>query len=164
MGILNYTTTVPAVRSATEIGHRLAKHGASQVTTRYATNPNGATQPVAVSFSIATEYGPRNFDLPANVDGVYRALRRDRSVPPRYTNPEQAERVAWRILKDWVEAQLALIQAGLARLDEVLLPYMVTHTGRTLAVEYRESAGLRQAIEAAPGRTDNQPIEGVTTS
>lgn len=115
------------------------------VSTRY-----DAGRPVAIAFSIDTEFGPRNFDLPVNTEGVFKAMQRDRSVPPRYTNRAQAERVAWRILKDWVEAQLALIEAGMSKLDEVMLPYMMTNRGRTLAVEYRESAGLRQAIEAAP--------------
>lgn len=146
MPILNYTTTVPATRSATEITTRLAKHGARMVSTRY-----DAGTPVAVAFTIDTEFGPRGFDLPANVDGVYKAISRYESgVPPRYRNRPQAERISWRILKDWIEAQLALIEAGLSSLDTVMLPYMVTATGRTLAVEYRESAGIRKAIEAAP--------------
>jgi hypothetical protein len=40
--------------------------------------------------------------------------------------------VAWRIIKDWTEAQLALVQAGVAELAEVFLPY-ATHpqTGQT---------------------------------
>ena len=145
MGILNYSTTVPSHRSAGEIAGRLAKHGALAVTTRYAVGQ--AAQPAAIAFSINTEYGPRSFDLPANPDGVYKAMNRDRSVPPRYRSRDQADRVAWRILKDWVEAQLALIEAGLSTLDTVMLPYMVTATGRTLAMEYRESVGMRKAIE-----------------
>ena len=147
MGILNYTTTVASARSSAEIVARLAKHGALEVTTRY-----GDGAPVAVAFSMDTEYGMRHFELPTNPEGVYKAMSRDRSVPPRYRNREQADRVAWRILKDWTEAQLAIIEAGLARLDTVMLPYMVTNTGRTLAVEYRESVGFRRAIEAAPER------------
>lgn len=152
MAILNYTTTVPVLRTAGEITTRLAKHGARQVTTRY-----DNAQPAAIGFSIDTEFGLRGFDLPANPDGVYKALTRDREVPPRYKTRQQADRVAWRILKDWVEAQLALIEAGLATLDTVMLPYMITNSGRTLAVEYRESAGLRRAINPPPAPTQEPP-------
>ena len=44
---------------------------------------------------------------------------------------EHAERVAWRIVKDWLEAQLAMIEADLVGLDEVLLPFLMSG-GRSL--------------------------------
>ncbi|WP_189339127.1 hypothetical protein [Williamsia muralis] len=31
-------------------------------------------------------------------------------MSPKYQTPEHALRVAWRITKDWVEAQLAIIE------------------------------------------------------
>lgn len=47
------------------------------------------------------------------------------------------ERVAWRIVKDWVEAQMALIESGLAELPEVFLPYAVKPDGRTVYDEFK---------------------------
>jgi len=44
---------------------------------------------------------------------------------------EQAYRVAWRNILDWVEAQMALIEIEMAKLEEVFLPYMVDRNGRT---------------------------------
>ena len=38
---------------------------------------------------------------------------------------QQATRVAWRILKDWIEAQLALLDTGMVELEEIFLPYML---------------------------------------
>lgn len=40
-------------------------------------------------------------------------------------------RTSWRIIKDWVEAQMAITEAGLADVAEVFLPYAITK-GTTL--------------------------------
>lgn len=44
---------------------------------------------------------------------------------------EQAERVAWRILKDWVEAQMALLDIEMVKLQEIFLPYIELN-GKTI--------------------------------
>lgn len=36
---------------------------------------------------------------------------------------EKAERVAWRQLLRWVQAQVAMIQTGMVKSEEVFLPY-----------------------------------------
>jgi hypothetical protein len=47
---------------------------------------------------------------------------------------EQAERVAWRQLLRWVQAQLAMIDTGMVRTEEVFMPYIVVNaaTNQTL--------------------------------
>jgi hypothetical protein len=52
---------------------------------------------------------------------------------------EQARRVAWRITLSWLEAQLALIQAGLATLDQVFLPFCQDPAGVTLYERMRQA-------------------------
>ena len=46
------------------------------------------------------------------------------------TSPEsrrqQAIRTSWRILKDWVEAQMALLETDMVTMDEIFLPYMLS--------------------------------------
>ena len=42
-----------------------------------------------------------------------------------------ASRVAWRILKDWVKAQMAILETEMVDLQEIFLPYMVSQN-RTL--------------------------------
>ena len=59
-------------------------------------------------------------------------------MPPRYSTPEHAERVAWRIVKDWLEAQLAIIRTEMVTLDQVMLPYMVGDEGHTVYELYRD--------------------------
>ena len=55
---------------------------------------------------------------------------------------EQAARVAWRCLKSWVEAQMALIQIGMATMDQVFLPYVLNDEGKTLYEVARDSKFL----------------------
>jgi hypothetical protein len=141
--ILDYTTTIDATRTAVQINHALARAGAHQVTTLYA-----GGEPTGISFGITTEHGPRSFELPANVEGVWAALKAEK-IEARYRSQPHARRVAWRILKDWIDVNLAVVQAGMANLDTVMLPYMLTGTGSTLGQEYHKSAGLRSAIEAS---------------
>lgn len=81
------------------------------------------------------------FRLPANTPGVLAAMRADKAVPRSLIKTEQAERVVWRITRDWVRAQLAIIEAGMARLEQVMLPYAVTPSGRTLFEEFEERGG-----------------------
>lgn len=134
MAILNYTTTVAVTKTIGEIHARLVEAGARSIQTHY----DGGGHPQAVIFAMETNYGPRTFSLPADTTRVLAVMRKDR-VPPRYQTPEQAERVAWRILKDWLEAQLALIRVDMAALDQVMLPYMTDpETGRTVYEVYRD--------------------------
>ena len=91
----------------------------------------------AISFRIRTSWGVMSFRLPAETDAVHQILnKRDRTgryaIAPRYRSREQAERVCWRLTRDWLEAQLALIECGLARLEQVFLPYAQNDRGETV--------------------------------
>ncbi len=44
----------------------------------------------------------------------------------------QAVRTAWRIVKDWVEAQMALVETKMASTTEVFLPYAIGRDGKTM--------------------------------
>ena len=55
-----------------------------------------------------------------------------RQIPGRYANEEHAYRVAWRIIKDWIEAQMSLLETEMVRMEEIFLPYVITGTGQTV--------------------------------
>lgn len=133
MPLLNYTTTVPAQRTIGGVQAILVEAGARQIMTTY----NDTGTPVGIAFAVETGYGLRHFTVPVNAEAVHAVLRRDRDVPPRYSTPEQAERVAWRIVKDWLEAQLAIIRTQMVTLDQVMLPYMIGDEGQTVYELYR---------------------------
>lgn len=129
--LLNYTTTVDVHRSVGEITGMLVTHGARSIMTDYDERGN----PVAIRFLVPTQYGETGFALPANSEAVLKVLTRQKSagkVPPRFVTREQAHRVAWRILKDWLEAQLAIIESEMVTIDQVMLPYRVEPDGRSL--------------------------------
>lgn len=137
MAILNYTTQINTEKTAMEIQSRLAKAKASAVLCEY--SPDGVLS--HISFKVNTEQGMIAFRLPANIDGVYSVIFRNPKVPKSLKTREQASRVAWRIVKDWVEAQLAIIEAGMATLSQVFLPYAQTDTGETVYERF-EKRGL----------------------
>ena len=127
MPILNYTTTISAAKTVGEIQDKLAKAGASAMMIDY---ENG--EPNAVSFLLSVNGQIISFRLPSRWEGVLKALKGSRKVPRSKCTEEQARRVAWRIVKDWTEAQLAIVEAEVASMAEVFLPYAVGQDGRTL--------------------------------
>jgi hypothetical protein len=132
MPILNYTTQVKASKTVGEIQTKLAQAGALSVSVSY----DEKRQPDALVFAIQIHGEFVNFKLPSNWQGVFAAMKKDRSVPRRFQNEEQARQVAWRIVKDWVEAQLAIIEAGMATLPEVFLPYAIMANGLTVYQQF----------------------------
>jgi hypothetical protein len=94
--------------------------------------------PVALSFRVKTEFGVLTFRLPTNAEGVYAVLQRSRSISPKFRTREQAARMAWRIILFWLDAQLALTQAGLVEIEEVFLPYCQGQDGKTLYEQLRD--------------------------
>jgi hypothetical protein len=127
MAILNYTTTISVEKTASEISMLLAKAKASTVLTEYDDKVLSA-----VSFKIPTGCGIMSFRLPANIHRIYVAIARDMKIPAKLRTKEQAARVAWRIVKDWLEAQLAIVAAGIAVVEQVFLPYAQNQQGQTV--------------------------------
>ena len=60
----------------------------------------------------------------------------------------QPQRVAWRIVHDWLRVQVALAQIGLVTMEQVMLPYAVTGDGRTLFEVVQERGGVRKLLGA----------------
>jgi hypothetical protein len=133
MPLLNYTTTVPANRTIGQVQALLVEAGARSIMTSY----DDVGRAMGVTFAVQTAFGMRSFMLPVSADRVEAVLRREK-VPPKFQTPEHAERVAWRIVKDWLEAQLAIIRTEMVTLDQVMLPYMHDDSGRTVYELYRD--------------------------
>jgi hypothetical protein len=134
MPILNYTTSIDPAKTAAEVQHILAKGGAKQVSIDY-----NDGLPSALTFSITYLEQPIYFRLPCNVEGVYKSLCGAKGVPYSKQTMTQARRVAWRIIKDWVEAQLAIVESRQAQMTEVFLPYVVSESGQTMFQAFTES-------------------------
>jgi hypothetical protein len=146
MATLNYTTTKSVDQTVGDISKLLSTRGVASISTRYSESGSAS----GLSFSLRTPHGERTFAIEVNAAGVHALLRKDpkaKARGPRFLTLAHAERVAWRVLKDWLEAQLALIDASMASLDQVMLPYLVVRDdGQTLYEGYREREQL--ALEA----------------
>lgn len=118
--IKNYTTDKSAAATAGEIQSLLARKGIRQISTEY--DDDGRA--IGLSFVMKTEYGVMSYSLPVNVDGVLAVLVKDPKVTRSQSTREQAEKTAWRNVKDWIDAQVAMIESGLGSMDQVMLPYL----------------------------------------
>lgn len=165
MPLLNYTTEVPASKSIAEICRMLQEGGASAIMLEN----NAAREIVAVSFMLDTTFGRIPFQLPANVPAVILALNKQiqdenrrggkRKIPRTlFNNKAQAERIAWRIAKDWLEAQLALSAIGSAKLEQIMLPFASTGNGQNFYQRLVERGSLALP---APANLEPQPVTPV---
>ena len=128
MSLLNYTTQIDVEKTIGEIQRMLGKHGASAVMTEYS---DGVIS--ALSFKITFNGRDAGFKLPCDWRPVLTLMKNDPKVPRRLCEQTQAVRVAWRIVKDWVEAQMALVDTSMVQTEEVFMPYMILRGGKTLA-------------------------------
>ena len=156
--ILNYTTSVPAKKSIAEIQDKLARAGAKAVLQEY----NGACEPNGLSFKIQTQFGEMAFRLPAEIDKVAAVLNsgRKRQAPSPWSSREtqakhaqsleqrrtHAVNVSWRILKDWIEAQIALMRSGMITVEQAFLPYCQGPDGQTVYESLRDRKFSQYAL------------------
>lgn len=126
--IANKTTQIDASKTVGEIQQMLASARASSLMIDYEDG-----QPSALAFQLAQGDQSLSFRLPCNWQGILAALKRDKKYPQRLKNADQAKRVSWRVLRDWLRAQLTLVEAGASSLQEVMVPWMITNDGTTVS-------------------------------
>lgn len=126
------TTNVDPLKTLGEITAKLVQAGAIRIINDYSVD--GRITGIAFCLRINNNDVP--FKIPVNVEPIYRIIH-GRKTRSSYTHAakqasrEQAERVAWRQVLRWIESQLAFIQCGMAKCEEVFLPYMLGDNGRT---------------------------------
>lgn len=134
------TTEIPAERTAAEVSMALVQAGAATVSVRY---KDGKI--IGMSWTMQVRGVELPFAMPARIEPVFQILKKRRTG---YLDNEaiariraQSERVAWRQLLRWVQAQLAMIEVGMVQRAEVFMPYMTQADGSTF-FEYFESKQL----------------------
>lgn len=142
--LLNYTTKIDPDKTAAEITRCLTRHGAQAIMTEY--DPS-TSYIVALSFKITVGDQSMGFKLPCDWKPVHaimfpksnRMIWNDARRRKLESDQQlQAVRTAWRIVKDWVEAQMALVETKMVSTQQVFLPYAVMRDGRTLAEHVSE--------------------------
>lgn len=137
MALKNYTTTIASVKTVGEIQTLLAKSGARSVHIEFDDKGNAA----AIAFTLLLDGHLMAFRLPRNTEGALKSLRAAK-IESRYKNIDHAARVSWRILKDWVDAQLALVQCNQAEMAQAFMPYAMMRD-KPMFETFREERSLR---------------------
>lgn len=137
------STEVSSSKTAGEITELLRQSGSRKI----ATNMDPTGNIIGLSFDLIVGGFPVTFALPVRTEPVYKILLSRRSWPSDQDKARiraQAERVAWRQMLRWIQAQLALIDVGMVQPQEVFLPYLIqAGSGQTL-FEYFEENGMKQ--------------------
>jgi hypothetical protein len=139
MGLLNYTTKIDADKTAAEIAKCLSSHGVQAIMTEYEPSENYVS---ALSFAIVMNGQKLTFRLPCDWHPVLAIITKGKKKPSSWDKQrfarwesdwrDQAVRVSWRIIKDWVEAQMALVETQMVTTAQVFLPYAVMPDDRIL--------------------------------
>lgn len=138
--LLNYTTSVPVGRTISEMQKALANAGAKRVMVEF----DAEGEEAGIAFSLLTPHGERYYSLPCDTASVHRVLVEQKNAGKfrsgtARADEAQSRRVAWRILKDWLEAQLALVRTRMVGLDQVMLPYLHIDGEKTLYMAWAEN-------------------------
>lgn len=92
----------------------------------------------ALTFFVRSTYGEIPVRLPAKFHAARELLKK---LGVKY-NPDLVDAVAWDVVKDWVNAQIPLLDAGFSKIHEVFLPYVVLCDGKTV-FQMLEAEGKR---------------------
>ncbi|MCP4259131.1 MAG: hypothetical protein GY774_16725 [Planctomycetes bacterium] len=120
--IKNYTSSIPASRSVQYIENKLVVHGAKQIMKEYDDDKRLA----AICFIIMVEGKELPFKLPARTEQCEAILLSRIKRPTEGTHKrvkEQAERTAWKLLRDWTDVQMSLVELGQVDILEVFLSF-----------------------------------------
>lgn len=126
MAIKNYSSKIQPAESLGNIQALLAENGARKVQMEYE-----GGKPLALSFSMVVGGNELFFRLTVNIAGMLQAMKNDPKVPKNKCTKEQAERTAWKNKYEWIHIQLSEIEAGQAKMEQLLLGYVVTDNNQT---------------------------------
>ena len=150
----NYSTKISANKTIVEIEEILLQHGATDLWKTYGDKKDI----LSLTFAVPTEHGKIPFKLMINIEAVRQTIREQhhkgnaRGISNATAQDmEHARNVGWRILKDWVDAQMALVEVKMRKLEQVFLADIWdSHTGKTffdVLVEKKFAGLLMEANE-----------------
>lgn len=160
-GLFCYTTQIEPASTIAEIQDILVKHGAKSVLCNY--SDEGKIE--SLSFSIKTEQKEIGIKLPCSPEPVQEVLKKqyqEGKIPRRFAeDTHQALRVAWRIVLYWVNAQMAILETRMVKMEQIFLPYAIMRNGKTLFENMKKKAFalLDAKIETGNMRIEEGEIE-----
>ena len=141
------TTGISAEQTAGEVTYLLSQAGAAKIMQEF--DKQRAVS--GLSFSLRVGDCELAFTLPVRTEPIFKIINGRRPVVRRQRcedqDREQSVRVAWRQIFRWVQAQLAMIETGMVRTEEVFMPYMVLKGKKTM-YEVMSAQGFQKALPA----------------
>lgn len=154
MALKNYTSKVPVSQSVTYIERCLVKNGARNIMKEY--DADGRCD--GICFIIPINGFETPFRLPAqvaNCERVLMGMTTSRTQSETIAKiPKQAERTAWKILSDWVEAQMAMIELAQVEVMEVFMPYLYDPSSKQTFFQRAKAEGFQRLL---PNNRDITP-------
>lgn len=148
MTLKNYTSQVSASKSISWIENKLAQSGAKQILKEY--DPIGRVEGIA--FTIPINGTSMSFKLPAQIDAcenvLWSAVRRSTSNTEKRIK-EQSERTAWKIIADWLDAQMAMIELSQVEFLQVFMSYLYSHNQRKTFYQIAKENGIQKLLPEA---------------
>ena len=149
-------TDVPVSRSIAEIERMLGAFGALKIVK----DLDGAGQPIGLGFMVDTDHGKMPVKMPAEIQKVRQVLRdhvRDKLLPGRFDKDpwakDQAARIAWRVLHDWLYAQLTLIKVEMTKPEQIFLPYVYSEQLNKTVFDIFEERKFQGLLNSSEGET-----------
>lgn len=144
MKLFMETTKIDVGKTVAEIQDILGRYGCCSVMSEY---DKGEVTSVCFQVMFLNKTVP--FKLPCRWECIYknfvdrRALGKLRPIHKESEDIIQAKRVAWRQILRWVEAQMALVETDMVKVQEVFMPYMqpAIGKGKTLYEHVEHSEG-----------------------
>jgi len=148
MALKNYTSQISANRSISWIEAKLASSGARQILKTY--DPEGRVEGIA--FIIPINGTSMSFKLPAQVDACEAVLKSSVRRPTETTYKrikEQSERTAWKIVADWLDAQMAMIELSQVEFLQVFMAYLYSHNQQKTFYQIAKEKGFQKLLPEA---------------
>ena len=146
MPLMKYTTSVDIEKTIGEIEKLLAKAGATHIFKQF---HDGV--PVSVAFRLQLGKNNIAFKLPMREEKIVQVFKNavsKRELPKRYwSDYDQARRTGWRIIKDWLSAQIALLEIEMVKPTEIFLPYMYDERQDKTFYEIMEQRNFNLTLE-----------------
>lgn len=123
------TTQIETTRTVSEIQAMLGKYGATKIVMDFVgSNVDG------IAFMYPWEDGKEiPFKLPCRWKQIETILRQGHRRPKNGDSFENwARRVAWRQILRWIQAQMALVETNMVKVQEIFLPYAVMKNRETM--------------------------------
>lgn len=132
------TTKISPGKTIGEVQGVLAAYGANNILIEY-----DNTEVSALSFTYKVEDQAIAYRLPSNWQVIYEKLAERKKRFRGHTKDDlidQAKRIAWRTVLRWVEAQLAFVEQGQGKVEQVFMHCMIVGPNKqTLFQKMEES-------------------------